>query len=621
MRKLNPNQQANPLISSGLSSCRGDERALDDMDDCLLGEIIKQRPEITYNNNRTYPNGKKAPDGIEIRFGSARPTEDVREMLKANGFRFSEKQVIWYALSNVKSREFAQKLSEMEVDVDTTQYEKLSFWAKVKNSNQYKILRDRTNFFVKTDPPKYFYSKQFLQRAFPSYQSFINNQQLYFKKYYNKVVGEDETEENESKDTGGENTVVADKLKALGDAMQKQIDQKLNPAISNQRPTARRMRIASSMRDDGYRLQNVQDILYALSQAHRNGSINDYSYLKNIRTRSQIEILSYYANAIKHEWSKENIQRSLDSNRSSLQPLGINTMIDWGFADGQKTELLEKFSPSTSQQQNKNEKRIKELELEIISRKIPGFFPTPRPLIDRLLDLADLHTEQTILEPSAGKGDILDSIKDRFPGSSLKLYAAEINSTLREILTLKEYELIGTDFLEVDTKFDRIIMNPPFENGQDADHVTHALDLLKHGGRVVAIMGEGVFFRQFKKDTAFRELLKKKNAYISEPIEAGFKNAFNSTGVRVRMVAINENGSPVEFDTNREETSSEESEDTKLLELEAEAELELLKMRVERKRTGKKTTDGLGNVDPEKLQRFRHKAWQMQNDIEVLNFK
>jgi hypothetical protein len=57
-----------------------------------LEGIVKQRPEITYNNTRTYSNGSKAPDGIEIRFGSARPTLEVRDLYKAHGFKFSEKQ-------------------------------------------------------------------------------------------------------------------------------------------------------------------------------------------------------------------------------------------------------------------------------------------------------------------------------------------------------------------------------------------------------------------------------------------------------------------------------------------------------------------------------------------------
>ena len=51
-------------------------------------------------------------------------------------------------------------------------------------------------------------------------------------------------------------------------------------------------------------------------------------------------------------------------------------------------------------------------------------------------------------------------------------------------------------------------MNPPFENGRDIDHVTHALSLLKPGGRLVAIMSEGVFSVSSKRQSIYRRIRK-----------------------------------------------------------------------------------------------------------------
>jgi 16S rRNA G1207 methylase RsmC len=50
-------------------------------------------------------------------------------------------------------------------------------------------------------------------------------------------------------------------------------------------------------------------------------------------------------------------------------------------------------------------------------------------------------------------------------------------------------------------------MNPPFSNGQDIDHVRHAFDLLADGGRLIAIMSEGTFYRSDKKAVNFRAWL------------------------------------------------------------------------------------------------------------------
>jgi protein-L-isoaspartate O-methyltransferase len=74
--------------------------------------------------------------------------------------------------------------------------------------------------------------------------------------------------------------------------------------------------------------------------------------------------------------------------------------------------------------------------------------------------------------------------------------AFEINPTLAE--GLKQSGLAQTvicaDFLDcvaVDEKFDAVLMNPPFANGDDIQHITHALTMLKPGGRLVAICANG----------------------------------------------------------------------------------------------------------------------------------
>ena len=83
----------------------------------------------------------------------------------------------------------------------------------------------------------------------------------------------------------------------------------------------------------------------------------------------------------------------------------------------------------------------------------------------------------------------------------------EINPTLRDLLETKGYNVVDCDFLEHTGEYDRIVMNPPFEKGQDIDHVRHAYELLKPGGKLVAIMSEGSFYRGDKKATEFREWL------------------------------------------------------------------------------------------------------------------
>lgn len=193
---------------------------------------------------------------------------------------------------------------------------------------------------------------------------------------------------------------------------------------------------------------------------------------------------------------------------------------------------------STLSPEEERAKLLKKLERQFVGKKIPGFFPTPRPLVIRMLSLADIDTDDTILEPSAGLGHIADIISEKHPDNSLTLI--EDYFELAEALKEKGYQVIKTDFLEYQEKrFDRIIMNPPFERLQDIDHVRHAYSLLKPGGRLVAIMGgnkgEGAT-RQKIKD--FRSWLEDIGAYTEENPEGAFKSAFRSTGVRTIMVTI-----------------------------------------------------------------------------------
>jgi hypothetical protein len=180
---------------------------------------------------------------------------------------------------------------------------------------------------------------------------------------------------------------------------------------------------------------------------------------------------------------------------------------------------------------------IKEKERALIGKPIPGFFPTPRPVIDRMLEAADIRPGMSVLEPSAGKGDIADAVREASPEAAVS--AVEPVGDLREILEAKGHQVVDSDFLGHAGQYDRIVMNPPFENGQDADHVRHAYDQLKPGGKLVAVMSEGPFFRQDRKAAGFRDWLSSVGGE-SEQMQGAFagRDAFRQTGVNSRLVVI-----------------------------------------------------------------------------------
>jgi protein-L-isoaspartate O-methyltransferase len=122
----------------------------------------------------------------------------------------------------------------------------------------------------------------------------------------------------------------------------------------------------------------------------------------------------------------------------------------------------------------------------------PQLFPTPPDLAARVVELADLHEGHTILEPSAGTGNLVRAVRAVAPEA--KIEAVEINHSLAEGLGRWATSVRCADFLALNGElgtFDRILMNPPFSHGEDIKHIDHARTKLKPGGRLVAICANG----------------------------------------------------------------------------------------------------------------------------------
>lgn len=116
-----------------------------------------------------------------------------------------------------------------------------------------------------------------------------------------------------------------------------------------------------------------------------------------------------------------------------------------------------------------------------------NFYPTPPNIIQKMLSpytkgsYFDWKTK--VLEPSAGKGDILDYIASKMYSRNPRknLFAIELDPNLQAILREKDYKVIGEDFLSCyyPHSFDLIVMNPPFDKG--AKHLLKAWEVLQKG--------------------------------------------------------------------------------------------------------------------------------------------
>lgn len=112
------------------------------------------------------------------------------------------------------------------------------------------------------------------------------------------------------------------------------------------------------------------------------------------------------------------------------------------------------------------------------------YYPTPANVAESAIELAQIGPDHTCLEPSAGTGGLADLMpKDR-------TICVEISALHCKVLSAKGHNVSRADFLTMPdaTKFDRIVMNPPYSAGRWQAHVEHASTMLAPAGRLVAIL-------------------------------------------------------------------------------------------------------------------------------------
>ncbi|MBU9236589.1 DUF3560 domain-containing protein [Burkholderia multivorans] len=168
----------------------------------------------------------------------------------------------------------------------------------------------------------------------------------------------------------------------------------------------------------------------------------------------------------------------------------------------------------------------------------PQLFPTPAEYAGRMADEAHIRPGDAIGEFSAGTGRILAAVAEVIDFTEIRVTAVEINQGLAHALgeRFPTAHVVCADFLACGDElgqFDKIIINPPFANGQDIAHISHALRFLAPGGRLVAICANGP--RQNEK---LRPLVEAQGGTWEELPE----DAFAESGMRVRTVLLTIDG-------------------------------------------------------------------------------
>jgi hypothetical protein len=189
----------------------------------------------------------------------------------------------------------------------------------------------------------------------------------------------------------------------------------------------------------------------------------------------------------------------------------------------------------------------------------PDFFPTPKELVFKMLDKLNEENKHTIggiryiLEPSAGKGNIIKYYKEYYDKQyssywsgknraekDLTFDAIELDENLRNLLRGKGVNLVHDDFLTYEPQrfYDLIIMNPPFSDGDK--HLLHAITNIQSriGGKILCLLNAETLknpYTNIRRDLLNK--IKQYNGYI-EYIDNAFSDAERETDVETAFVYI-----------------------------------------------------------------------------------
>ena len=211
------------------------------------------------------------------------------------------------------------------------------------------------------------------------------------------------------------------------------------------------------------------------------------------------------------------------------------------------------------------------------------FYPTPPELAAKMVNCKFLKGKiETILEPSAGKGDLIDflllaieylkcrdycryvykndlsmpyetvieGVINEFVLPDFKkckratLYhdrtdCVESDSTLCAILKEKGYRVYNDDFLSFDDDkhYDLIVMNPPFSNGDE--HLLKAISIAeKTGSKIICLLNAETIKNPYSnKRKLLLNTLEKYNADV-EYVQNAFSYAERKTDVEVAIIHV-----------------------------------------------------------------------------------
>ena len=254
---------------------------------------------------------------------------------------------------------------------------------------------------------------------------------------------------------------------------------------------------------------------------------------------------------------QEIAQRTAARKRAAVSNL-------WDLKDEHRERANELWQ---SKIENREAAKMRSTERDLTEGHHLDLYPTPEWLAVDMVSRCDdpIFDGALWCEPSAGTGRIVQAMLDA--GHTPFLIELNYNAAHHLMKKYPSLTVFNKDFLECGSPeqtepakkcydcrvtppriimtpartftpplADVFVMNPPFSHGQDIDHVLHAYKYLGEGGRIVAIMAEGTFYRSDKKATQFRSWFDEVCGQAEKLPDDTFKES--GANVKTRLVTI-----------------------------------------------------------------------------------
>lgn len=176
------------------------------------------------------------------------------------------------------------------------------------------------------------------------------------------------------------------------------------------------------------------------------------------------------------------------------------------------------------------------------------FYPTPQNVALKMQDKIENWKHRTILEPSAGKGDLAEVFTNRgyYGESRSDIDVVEQEPELQEILKSKGHRVVASDFLTYSPSkyYNLIVMNPPFSAG--SKHLLHAWEILIDGDILCLLNAETIRNPHTKERQLLNRIINENGTV--EYLGDVFRSAERKTGVEVVLVHLTKTGDLSMFD-------------------------------------------------------------------------